>query len=95
MYISAEKKVPVVSIMHTEVEDVDPCLDIVDDHWPGPVSVYAHSARWEGQVCIFDDTITPAEYAVRARSWLGRGVRIIGGCCGLSVEHIQALKRIL
>ncbi|MCY3874828.1 MAG: homocysteine S-methyltransferase family protein [Rhodobacteraceae bacterium] len=90
-----DRMVPVVCIMHTEVEDIDPCLDIVDDHWPGPVGVYAHSAQWEGQVCIFDDTITPAKYAVRARSWLERGVRIIGGCCGLGVEHIQALKRIL
>ena len=90
-----ERKVPVVSIMHTEVEDIDACLDIADDHWPGPLGVYAHSAQWEGQVCIFDNTIKPAEYTGHARSWLERGVKIIGGCCGMGVEHIRDLKRIL
>ena len=90
-----ERDVPVVSIMHTEVEDIEACLDVVDDHWTGPLGVYAHSAQWDGQVCIFDNTITPADYTAHARSWLKRGVKIIGGCCGLGVEHIKDLKRIL
>ncbi len=90
-----ERGVPVVSMMHTEVEDIDTCLDIADDHWPGPLGVYAHSAQWEGQVCIFDNTIKPAEYTAHARSWLERGVNIIGCCCGMGVEHIRDLRRIL
>ena len=24
------------------------------------------------------------------QEWIGRGARILGGCCGLTVEHIEA-----
>jgi homocysteine S-methyltransferase len=91
----AGREVPLVSIMHTEVEDIDACLDVIQERWPGPVGVYAHSARWEGHVCIFDNTIQPDTYANHAQSWLGRGVQVIGGCCGMGVDHIKALRGIL
>jgi S-methylmethionine-dependent homocysteine/selenocysteine methylase len=35
--------------------------------------------------------IDPAEYADFAASWYDRGATIIGGCCGIGPEHIQAL----
>jgi S-methylmethionine-dependent homocysteine/selenocysteine methylase len=89
-----DKNVPLVSIMHTEVGHIDACLDIVDDHWPGPVGVYAHSARREDQVGYFDATISPDDYAAHAKAWLERGVQVVGGCCGLGVDHIKALKRL-
>ena len=89
-----DKNVPLVSIMHTEVEDTDACLDVVSDRWSGPVGVYAHSARWVEDVCFFDVTVSPEDYAAHAKSWLERGVQVIGGCCGLGVDHIKALKRL-
>ena len=89
------KNVPLVSIMHTEVDHIDACLGIVADHWSGPVGAYAHSARWVGDTCYYDVTISPEDYASHARSWLEQGVQVIGGCCGLGVDHIKALKRLL
>ncbi len=89
------KNVPLVSIMHTEVEYVNACLDIVADRWAGPVGVYAHSARWVGDTCYYDVTISPEDYAAHAQSWLGRGVQVIGGCCGLGVDHIKALRSLV
>ncbi len=89
------RNVPLVNIMHTEVDDIDACLEIVNNHWQGPVGVYAHSARWKGQAGIFDNTIPPSDYAVCAKSWLEQGVQIIGGCCGLGVDHIRALKPLV
>ena len=88
------KNVPLVSIMHTEVEDIGPCLDVVADRWSGPVGVYAHSAQWVGDACVYDATVSPEDYAVHAKSWLDRGVQVIGGCCGLGVDHIKALKTL-
>ena len=90
-----DKDVPLVSIMHTEVAHIDGCLDIVAERWAGPVGVYAHSARWVGDTCHYDVTISPEDYAARAKSWLERGVQAIGGCCGLGVDHIKALKRLI
>lgn len=89
-----DKSVPLVSIMHTEVEYIDACLGTMADHWSGPVGVYAHSARWEGDACIYDATVSPEEYAARARIWLENGVQLVGGCCGLGVDHIKTLKSL-
>lgn len=89
------KHVPLVSIMHTEVEHIDACLDIVGENWPGAVGVYAHSARWEDFVCHYDVTISPGDYATCTKAWLERGVQLIGGCCGLGVDHIKALKPLV
>jgi S-methylmethionine-dependent homocysteine/selenocysteine methylase len=38
--------------------------------------------------------LTPAGYAVRASRWLARGASIVGGCCGTTPAHIQALTAI-
>ena len=40
--VLVEKEVPLVNIMHTEVDHIDSCLDILDKHWNGAVGVYAH-----------------------------------------------------
>ena len=34
---------------------------------------------------------TPAEFAAHARSWLARGARVVGGCCGTRPAHIGAI----
>jgi S-methylmethionine-dependent homocysteine/selenocysteine methylase len=90
-----DKDVPLVCIMHTEVHDIDSCLDVLEGSWLGPVGVYAHSGDWVAPNWIFDDTISPEEYASAAASWIQRGVQVIGGCCGIGFEHIQLLANII
>ncbi|MGI9464701.1 MAG: homocysteine S-methyltransferase family protein [Aestuariivirgaceae bacterium] len=84
--------VPLVSIMHTEVGHIDACLDVMQDHWSGPIGVYAHTGDYADGKWIFDDTISPGDYAAGSRRWLARGVQVIGGCCGIRVDHIAALS---
>jgi S-methylmethionine-dependent homocysteine/selenocysteine methylase len=81
--------------MHTEVEDIDACLDVLQTNWQGPIGVYAHSGQFIAPNWIFNDTISPEDYASAAAPWLQRGVQIIGGCCGIGLEHIQLLKDII
>ncbi|MEM6481980.1 MAG: homocysteine S-methyltransferase family protein [Pseudomonadota bacterium] len=90
-----ELDIPLLSIMHTEVDYIDACLTIVAQHWDKPVGVYAHSARWSGQKGIFDDTIPPDAYAACAKDWLDRDIGLIGGCCGLGTRHIVALNEMM
>ena len=91
----ADKNVPLVSIMHTDVRDIDACLDIVEQHWNGLVGVYAHSGRFVDGEWGFDDTISPDDYAAACEPWLKRNVQVIGGCCGIRPEHIGVLERIV
>ena len=90
-----EKEVPVVSIMHTEVEYVDACINVLKANWGGPIGVYAHSGQFVEPNWIFNDVISPEDYASAAESWLEQGVQVVGGCCGIGLEHIQLLKDIV
>lgn len=91
--------IPLMSIMHTEVEDVDACLDVVDQKWRGPVGVYAHSSKsietGTQSIWIFDGVISPEAYAAASARWLKRGVQVIGGCCGVGVPHIGRLNELV
>jgi len=91
-----DKNIPLINIMHTEVEYIDGCLDVLEKHWDGAVGVYAHVCEFkEKGKAIFDDTISPEDYALAAKRWLERGVQVIGGCCGVRKEHICAIQDVI
>ena len=90
-----DKEVPVVTIMHTEVEYVGACLKVLKANWQGPIGVYAHSGKFVQPNWIFNDVISPEDYASAANSWLQQGVQVVGGCCGIGFEHMQVLKNIV
>jgi S-methylmethionine-dependent homocysteine/selenocysteine methylase len=90
-----DRNVPLVSIMHTQVEDIHACLDVVEAHWPGYVGVYAHSGHFVDPNWIFAEIISPQDYASAAAAWLERGVQVVGGCCGIGVEHIRLLRSVV
>lgn len=87
--------VPVICIMHTEVENVPACLRVLKSNWDGPIGVYAHSGKFVQPNWIFDGVISPEDYASAARDWLKQGVQVLGGCCGIGVDHIQALEEVI
>ena len=92
-----DEDIPLLNIMHTEVDHIDAALDIVQDNWDGAIGVYAHTCRFSEDEtrAIFDDTISPRDYAIAAQRWLDRGVQVIGGCCGVRKEHICALRDVV
>ena len=80
-----------ILVMHTDVADVDDALDSVFRHWEGLVGVYPHVGGFVPPNWQFDEGFTPPELVAHARRWVGRGARIVGGCCGLGPVYIQAL----
>jgi S-methylmethionine-dependent homocysteine/selenocysteine methylase len=57
--------------------------------------VYAHSGKFVEPNWIFNDVISPEDYAAAAKAWKQRGVQVIGGCCGIGVEHIELLGDVV
>lgn len=53
----------------------------------------AGSPRMEGDQTVYD--ATPAEMAQLVPRLLDAGVRVIGGCCGTTPEHLQAMAAAL
>ena len=91
---AAGMDVPVASVMHTEVDDVDACLDVAQTEWSGPLGVYAHSGDFIDGRWVFDGVISPEQYAAAAARWRDRGVQVLGGCCGTTPDHIRAVADI-
>ena len=86
---------PLISIMHSRVDHIDGALDVLDRHWSGPVCVYAHDSNYGSAHSPVTWSVTPADYAEASRRWMGRGVRVIGSCCGFGVEYIEALREVV
>lgn len=62
-----------------------------------PFGVYANLggplAGSEGK--LREEDCTPSEFAAHAKSWIASGARMIGGCCGTTPDHIDAMASIL
>ncbi len=84
----------VAGIMHTIMNDMDASLDALRAYWDGPLMAYPESGHFTMPHWQFGD-LTPDEFASVCRRWVQEGVQIVGGCCGVSVEHIAALEGAL
>ena len=98
----SNRNIDMINIMHTEIEDVDDCLDTLEKCWNGLTGVYAHSGTFKNSKSdrdvkntdwTFENVITPDLYAEYAKNWVSRGINLIGGCCGISTEHMRTMAQ--
>ncbi len=85
--------VDAAGIMHTRVDLVEPALNALAAGFNGVLMAYPDSGHFEMPDWVFRDVITPDDLEVFFLAWLRRGVRILGGCCGLTVDHVKAAVR--
>jgi len=89
----------VVSVFHSSVDDTAAALPIVMDKWSGPLAVYPEAARSDYidpyRNPEVQNNVTVEGFAALARKWVGQGVQIVGGCCGIGVEYIRPLRQAL
>ncbi len=81
-------------IMHTLVEDCPAAVALLRRAWPGPTFAYPHAGRFEMPNWIFLDATTPAAFAAFGKKLLDSGVDAVGGCCGITPDHIRALSNL-
>lgn len=81
-----------MNVMHTQIPEVDPALDVVQNYWDGPVGIYPESGFFTMPNWNFVDIVEPEVLVKEATNWMARKeVRLLGGCCGLGPPHIRAL----
>ncbi len=80
------------------------CLPV--DHVPGmlpwlrdftdmPLGVYPNLGHYLDPGWKFDEKVGPEAYAQLASQWREEGAQIVGGCCGVTPEHIAAMRQKL
>lgn len=90
--IVREWPVDAAGIMHTSADLVSDALQILRTAFAGPLLAYPDSGYFKSPHWQFEDVIEPRVLRSFAESWVAQGVQVLGGCCGLSPEHIAALE---
>lgn len=89
----------VVSVFHSPLDATDAALAVIADKWEGPICVYPEAERDDYVSAHRDETtatpVTPEAFTAWARGCVEKGVQIIGGCCGVELDHIRPLRDAL
>ena len=79
-------------VFHSQVESTGPGLQTVKPAWTGTTGAYANSGYWVRPNWQYVEMISPANYRKYAREWVDMGAQIIGGCCGVGLQHVEILR---
>ena len=85
-----KQRIDVAGVMHTGADTMADALDIVSEHFDGPLSAYPDSGYFAAPDWRFVDVIAKDDLERFYSGWLAKGVRLIGGCCGTGLAHIAA-----
>jgi 5-methyltetrahydrofolate--homocysteine methyltransferase len=77
------------------VDHLDETMRWLREQTPMSIGCYPNLGRSAGLHWEFDDQTGPREFARLAESWVAAGARIVGGCCGVTPEHIGALREVV
>ncbi len=77
-------------IMHSPIDTIVESLEIIKANWAGTLGAYPEAGEFQMPDWQFVD-IDPADFAVAAGDWHDAGAQILGGCCGVTPDHIAAL----
>ncbi len=83
-------KPQVVGIMHSSFKSTTPALEMLFDHWNGPVMAYPEANGYDA-VARGPMSVQPDDFADYCRIWVENGVQIVGGCCGTTIHHISTM----
>jgi methionine synthase I (cobalamin-dependent) len=75
------------------VPDITRALGELSKAYHKPLGGYAHVGRFDPPDWMFTDEYPPDQYLAAGREWTSMGAQVLGGCCGTTPAHIEALKR--
>ena len=86
-------RIDAAGVMHSGAELTAEALRSVRAHYDGPLMAYPDSGHFEMPDWQFVDVIAPERFEALCADWIRSGVQVIGGCCGLTIAHIEAARR--
>lgn len=86
--------VSAAGVMHTPSDLVAQASEIVRQVFDGPLYAYPDSGHFKMPNWQFEDVISPQDLKTYAAGWMENDIRILGGCCGLSPDHIAAMAEL-
>jgi len=75
------------------VPDITRALGELSKVYKKPKGGYAHVGRFDPPDWMFTAEYAPDMYLAAAREWASMGAQVLGGCCGTTPMHIEALTK--
>jgi homocysteine S-methyltransferase len=88
-----EQGIDAAGCMHSGAEITGAALAQIRRRFAGPLTAYPDSGYFEMPDWRFKDVIAPDRLEQFYLDWLEDGAQVIGGCCGLTIEHTKAAVR--
>ena len=89
----------VMSVFHSTMNVTNSALSILSQHWSGPKGAYPDAGRTDYTLRWKEEGVTNEEseeqFASAAYDWVGRGIQVIGACCGFGPSYIRPLRNML
>jgi homocysteine S-methyltransferase len=85
-----ETGVDAVGVMHTQSQVVGDAIDEIRSVTNLPIAAYPDSGFFKMPSWQFHEVISPEDLEEYFVDWISRGATALGGCCGLTVEHVLA-----
>ena len=79
-------------IMHSPIDTIQESLEIIKANWSGILGAYPEAGEFQMPDWQFVD-IDPVDFAAAAIGWRHAGAQILGGCCGVTPDHIEAVAK--
>ena len=80
--------------MHTQSDAIESSLKVLQKKFTGPLFAYPDSGYFKSPNWQFENIISNDALKQFAKKWIKTGANVIGGCCGLTPEHIKALASL-
>ena len=86
--------VDAAGFMHTQSDALGSSLEVLKKKYSSPLFAYPDSGYFKSPNWQFENVISNNALKQFAEQWIKTGARVIGGCCGLSPEHIKTLATL-
>ena len=86
-------RIDALGIMHSGAEITGPAIEALSKSYDGPLMAYPDSGYFAMPNWQFVDIMPPEIFVGRCRDWYQSGAIVLGGCCGLGLDHIRALSQ--
>ncbi len=77
------------------VEHVPGMISWLRDFTDLPLGVYPNLGRYLDPGWKHDESVGPGRFAALASTWRDEGAQIVGGCCGVTPDHIDEARKAL
>ena len=81
-----------ILIAHSDINVTGKAINIAKKNYNGIIGAYPNIGFYEKPHWKLGDNINPKDYLNQVKSWIENGAQIVGGCCGVGINLIEAIS---